>query len=118
MRYLEILIILFLLSFSGMFIFGTIKTYKDLSDKNAAIKSEKDACNFISESFKNTCEGKGFESLYKWQKCCSAIWDLKYIAWCDAKDFLPIPKEYDKKVLYGTWIGKNWEGEVYCEVEK
>lgn len=117
MKYLDLLIILFLLSSISIIISGSAKTYKNLYDKNIKVKDDTEACRFISESFKNTCDGKGFESLYQWQKVCKALWDLKYIGWCDAKDFLPISKEYDKKIIYGKWIGNTGEGEVYWEIK-
>lgn len=118
MRYMELLVIMFLLSTFGIFVTSTIGIYKRLFTENAKILDETSACLFISQSFKNTCDGTGFDSLYQWQKSCKSMWNLKYIAWCDARDFLPIPGEYEKKVLYGKWIGENWEGEVYWEVEK
>lgn len=116
MKFIELITILFLLSIFGFFISGNINAYQKLSKKNYALKNEISACKFISESFRNTCDGNGFDSLYIWQKNCAAMWNLKYIGWCDAKDFLPIPKEYNKKLLYGKWIGPDWEGEVYWEV--
>ena len=117
MKYIELIVVMFLLSSFGLFLSSFIKTYKNFYDKNCEIQNETSACMFISESFKNTCDGHGFLSLNEWQKKCKSMWNLDYIAWCDAKDFLPISQEYDKKILYGKWIGKNCEGEVFWEVE-
>lgn len=117
MKYIDLILMFFLISTFFIFISSSGKIYEKLFDKNFSIENETCACRFISESFKNTCDGNGFENLNQWQKTCREMWNLKYIAWCDARDFLPIPNEYDKKVLYGKWIGNNWEGEIYWELK-
>lgn len=117
MRYTDFIAIIFIVSAFLLCFSGTLKTYEKLYKKNSEIIDETSACYFISESFKETCDGRGFKSLCQWQKSCKDMWNLKYIAWCNAKDFLPVPPEYGKKILYGKWIGEKWEGEVYWEVE-
>lgn len=73
---------------------------------------------FIVQSFKNTCDGKGFESLEEWQLTCRTMFDLEYIAWCPAEEFMVIENEEDKgNLMYAVWTGnkalKACSGEVY-----
>ena len=68
---------------------------------------------FIYSSFKNTCDGKGFSSLAEWQKTCNAMWNLSYIGFCPADDFMNC-ENTDRTILYGMWIFEDERKEVYC----
>lgn len=91
---------------------------KDFKTKVAVFKNEKkNELNrkFIEQSFKNTCYGNGFSDLNEWQKTCRALFNLDYIAWSDASEFMAVVDEDSEgKLLYGKWIGASFDGEVYC----
>ena len=73
------------------------------------------ANRFISESFRKTCNGNGFESLNEWQITCRAMWKLDYIGWADARDFMEVSYAVsEKNLMYGKWNGSVADGEVYC----
>lgn len=113
MKYSELLVILFLLFFFTWEIKGGINILLKLSEKNKIYVEMKNANEFISKSFKNTCEGKGFPSLCQWQKTCKAMWNLKYIGWSNCRDTMIVSDDYKGQSFYGTWIGLNYNGEVY-----
>lgn len=113
MRYMDLLLILFLLCLFSWHFSGGLKVYSKLKNKSEYFLEKKSANEFISKSFKNTCEGIGFSSLNEWQKSCKAMWELKYIGWSDAKDVMLLSEECKQKVLYGTWKGNDYIGEVY-----
>lgn len=70
---------------------------------------------FISESFRKTCRGEGFDSLNKWQVVCREMWNLEYIGWGNAEDFMQVDYSHnDRALMYGTWQSDFIEGEVYC----
>lgn len=113
MKYTDILIILILLfAYSLLFSQGS-SIYSKLKEKNDYYFEQKNANHFISESFRNTCQGNGFESLCEWQKACKSMWDLKYIGWSKASEVMLISEEYKDSVFYGSWIINNTIGEVY-----
>ena len=74
---------------------------------------------FISESFRYACESENSYSLIEWQKMCSNIWQLDYIGWGNASDFLNNDNLIytNTKLLYGKWISSFGEGEVYCRIK-
>lgn len=110
MRLIEILLSLsFIFVFSiaiGRFSFA----FNDVNTRICEVKEKSDSLFFISESFRKTCEGKGFSSLEEWQKVCGAMWKLDYIAWSDACEFMPVEKG---EIFYGTWRNSSLSGEVY-----
>ena len=58
---------------------------------------------FVSESFRKTCQGKGFESLSEWKKSCRAMWQLDFIDY----------EQMGEKVCRGVWISASVRYEVY-----
>lgn len=86
-----------------------------LGNKVSEIRNKAVMQRFISESFRNTCNGKGFKDLIQWQVTCRAMFNLSYIAWSDASEFMEVPEDIcNKKLFYGKWINSDGEGEVYC----
>lgn len=77
------------------------------------VKTETDMCAFVSESFRNACEKKGFESLEDWQKKCRAMWNLSYIGFSSTDAFMG-GETSDSSLLYGSWIYKGKKYEVYA----
>lgn len=94
---------------------GIEKLYSNLPVKTKDLKNKAISTNFIYESFKSTCEGKSFSSLNEWQEKCGALWNLEYIAWSNAEDFMDVSyKNCDNALFYGVWISKYGKYEVYC----
>ena len=86
-----------------------------LSNKCEEIKERTLTQKFIAESFKNTCQKKGFVSLNEWQITCREMFNLDYIAWSDAEDFMKVSYDNsDCKLMYGRWVSSSCQGEVYC----
>ena len=115
MKYIELIVCLILLTIYTSLLTNGIKTFVRLDNNNQEIEQRLNSCRFISQSFINTCDGTGFNSLIQWQKECKSLWNLEYIAWCNGKEFLPADKIKNREIIYGKWIGKDFEGEVYWE---
>lgn len=117
MKYVDVIIFIFLLSIFSVSFSNGIRILKNLSQLNNEYIERKSANKFIFESFKNTCDGKGFDSLIQWQKSCKAMWNLNYIGWSDVRDFSILPNSVTKNILYGNWVGDDFSGEVYWDGE-
>lgn len=115
MRLADVVVLLVLLGIlftGGMNCARTIQKY---NEEITVYRRKASADYFIAESFRKTCRGEGFENLNKWQSCCRAMWNLEYIAWADASDFMIVDYDLNDKILmYGEWDGKETSGEVYC----
>lgn len=118
MKYTDLLVFLFLLCVFSVVSASLVKTYSHLSSANDEYVEKINSNIFISESFKNTCQGKGFSSLYQWQKCCKAMCNLKYIGWSDTNDIMIRGDKFKGLALYGTWKGQDYKGEVYWKEDE
>lgn len=114
MRYFDILIFISILSIGVYSADYEFSAYRKINEKNIYIKEKIDSYMFISESFKNTCNGFGFESLSEWQSECKNLWQLDYIAWTEADDFMIVKESEKGKLMFGTWVGPFGIGEIYC----
>ena len=87
------------------------------------MKKKSDSLIFISESFCNSCQGKGFASFDEWKAGCGSLWQLESIEWkcvewrcVDAKaaGYEEGESEDNPLLLYcGSWKGPYGSGEVY-----
>ena len=70
---------------------------------------------FISESFCNTCRGRGFSSMEDWALCCQALWQLDQIKWgeCETENL-----RSGERLMRGEWSGACGSGEVYCRMRR
>lgn len=72
------------------------------------------AQKFISQSFKNTCSGRGFSNLEEWKNVCNALFTLEEISYEAVSG--------QNKLMHAKWSGcKKYEkcrGEVYYKVEE
>lgn len=87
---------------------------KKIENRQIKLKKEVLSQKFVSESFKSACDGFGFTSLNDWQQCCRAMFNMNYIAWCDAQDFMEVSFENNpRQLLYGNWKSEICSGEIY-----
>jgi len=113
MRFHNILLIMCLLALFTSVGNSTVQTYLNLISENRELLEKKDSTRFISESFINTCEGNGFESLYEWQRRCKAMFCLDYLGWGKAESFIDDSKINTENLMYGKWKSSLGEGEIY-----
>lgn len=113
MKFLDVMIFLFVFSIFCVLFSGELNLYFELVNKNNEYIEKKTEYEFISTSFRNSCQGKGFKSLYQWQKVCKDLFNLEYIGWSNADEFMILSDEIKNPVLYGNWRSKEHEGEVY-----
>lgn len=106
MRYMELLLICFFISICSVLFSNGIRIYINLENENEYYINQNNSCYFISKSFKNACEGKGFNSLYQWQNVCKSLWNLEYIGWATENE----------KYVYGLWYSDEVKGEVYWRI--
>lgn len=89
----------------------TVRTFENSQNK-LSLQKQTESMRFISESFRKTCNGLGFENLDSWRRNCSALWDLYEIEW-NSKEC------GNKGVLYqGFWNGPYGKGTVFEFVVK
>ena len=119
MRFSTLIIISLFLGLLSLSLFDAASSLNTLGSRVEKIRSTYMAKSFIAESFKKTCEGKGFDSLEEWQLCCRAMFGLEYIAWCPAENFM-IDRGAERgagRLMYGKWTGsqelKACSGEVF-----
>lgn len=104
----------FVLVLCGVFFCGS--AYLKLCEKSGSEKQKYECTRFVSESFKMTCEGRGFENLLDWQKKCRALWNLEYIGWAFASDFMEV-SEHETGLVYGKWNNEFCDGEIFYLME-
>lgn len=114
MKFIDALVFMFFLSLM-VFIYGySLKSVNRTEEAAFKAKQKFESMEFISESFRNTCNGTGFSSLKEWQKTCKAMWKLDYIGWSEAEDFMEVSKSEKGILMYGKWNGIYGSGEVFC----
>ena len=84
---------------------------KVLEQKSSKLQRDFTSKYFIAESFKKTCNGKGFENLEQWLKYCSAMFRLRSISY--EKRETVFSGQY---LFYAKWSGVNESDEVSGEV--
>ena len=106
----------FIISLFSIICLNGLGEIKKLSDQVEKTGKTYDSQRFIYESFKKTCEGKGFSCLLDWQNYCRNNWKLDYIGFSEAEEFCNDFQLNSKGevLMYGKWKGPYGEGEVYC----
>lgn len=118
MNFIQIISSFTILSLLFISINGGIRLCEKNERKILEKKNQLQCEKFISESFKQTCNGKGFQNLNQWQETCRAMWNLEYIGWSDAQDFMIVPDNPDFNLMCGIWKSKNSIGEVFSKKDK
>ena len=108
MRFTELVCLSVILTVLASSLSGLFIQFFKMDRQVELLRKKSDSLIFISQSFYNTCRGKGFSSLDEWKQDCSLLWNLESIEW-----------EYVGGVnsgLYrGKWKGPYGNGEVYCK---
>ena len=106
MRFSTLIVVTIFLGLISVSARDAMTSINALGSKVEKLRSSYAAKHFIAESFKNTCEGKGFESLEQWQLCCRAMFKLEYIAWCPAENFMhdEAAERGCPRLMYGKWM--------------
>ena len=115
MKLVHIICFATLLALASSLFSSMLFELKELDKRIEKLCKKTDSLVFISTSFCNCCQGKGFEDLDEWKQVCSSMWDLTDIEWTySEKD--------DNGLFYGSWKGPYGSGEVYakkqCDKEK
>jgi len=118
LRFVELLVFGIFQTFLTCLLSSSISLCSDLYQKKIEKKMAFEASRFISESFRETCDGRCFDSFVDWQKTCKAMWNLDYISWTRADSFMPVENSNNGDLLYAKWIGPYGDGEVYNRVRK
>ena len=113
MRLSELCVIMMSLCSLYTGIYSVVGKAVKINELNHIEQKKLNSLEYISESFRKTCEGKGYSSLNDWQKSCKSLWNLDYIAWCDVSDFMEVKNNSDTVLFYAQWSGENGNGEVY-----
>lgn len=87
-----------------------LKVINQLDRKTHQSIQKRDSIRFISSSFRNACEGKGFSNLDEWESVCREMWMLDFIGWEKLEDA-------GGDLYLGKWKGPWGNGEVYCRKE-
>jgi len=116
MRFTDILVVMVLMVFADISVCCGFNTYFKITETVEKKREELNSTHFISESFRNCCQGKGFDNLIQWQKNCKALWNLEYISWSKAEMFMEDNHKEKGELLYGAWNGDEGQGEVYWRV--
>lgn len=108
MRLVHIICYASLLALSAsLFSTGFFET-REIDRRIEKLCKKTDSLIFISRSFCNSCEGKGFENLDEWKQVCCSMWNLTDIHWIYSED-------EDNGLFYGNWKGPYGSGEVYAK---
>lgn len=121
MRLHSVLLVFVFVSIIALSLHDYAWTSVNLDKKARLLQKAYTQKRFMAESFRNTCRGKGFSSLEEWQNCCSSMFHLEYISWCDSKEFLEQPDTETSVLMYGKWICQDLDkgsGEVFCNMEE
>ena len=115
MRLVHIICIATLTALSASLFKSMLFEIKEIDKRIEKLCGKTDSLVFISRSFCNSCEGKGFKNLDEWKQTCSSMWNLTDIRWT-------YTEVEDNELFYGSWNGPYGSGEVYakkqCDKEK
>ena len=104
----------------GAFLFSTVFSLLicwQLENKKMAKKIETDITKVILDSFIETCNGNGYVDLNEWQRINRKLWNLDYIAWSAAEDFMVVSEDAASMLYYGVWKGSYSSGDVFCSMK-
>ena len=117
MRLYVIPVVLLFLALIAVSVCDYVSCVRTLVKKADSLRKEYQTKYFIAESFCNTCNGKGFSNLEEWQVSCRQMFNLEYIAWCLASDFMIDDyHEEGHQLMYGKWIAVQESGEISGEI--
>lgn len=108
MKFTEVICLTVILTILSSMFGGLVYQLIEKDKRLARRKKETDSLNFISKSFCNSCNGKGFSSLDEWKSVCGSLWQLENIEWSYISST-------GGDLFYGKWAGPYGSGEVYAK---
>lgn len=106
MRFVELICFSVVLAVFSSGMSGLLYQIRMLDKRAGELKKRTDILLFVSESFYNTCQGKGFSSLEEWKSGCGVLLKLDEIDW-------EVSEKYAGGLYCGKWKSPYGNGEVY-----
>lgn len=107
MRFLELIVVAFLSVFLGTAVLSAFTGSFEMAEKKRQCQRKAESLEFISESFRSSCNGIGFSTLDEWKSTNRTLWKLEEIGW-----------RKEGNVFYGFWKGPDGDGEVIQRLAK
>ena len=115
MRLINIFVSLILFGVISLGFGSGLETCRKLDQRYFSLSKNKTSKEFVTKSFINTCKGKGFSDLNEWQLVCRELFNIEYIAWANANDFMDVSMaNTNEDLFYGAWTLNGEINEVYC----
>ena len=110
MRFTDLICISVILALYSSIFTGLFSQISRVDRELSEIRNKTESMIFISESFLNQCNGKGFSSFDEWKEVCRDMWELESI---DLQHFGNEENEF----YICHWNGPYGSGEVYGKNE-
>lgn len=117
MRLIEIIIVIFASTSLSFTCLESVSLCKKLTTQMRELENKVNQKKMIYRTFVQTCNGEGFSSLNEWQVSCRKLFNLSYIGWSKAEDFMiDNANNAEGELYYGMWIDSQGEnsGEIYA----
>lgn len=111
MRYIELVCLSLIFAIFSALFRSQLFQLSGIDSSLSKMKKKTDSLTFISTSFRNTCQGKGFSSLDEWKSVCADMWNLETIEWT----YVGNSENAEDGFFCGKWEGPSGSGEVYAE---
>lgn len=108
MKFYEVIFLSVIIGLFSSSLSGYIVQIRKLNSYIEKLNGKVVSLDFISESFRNVCAGKGFKSFNEWEDTCRILWKLEFIEW----------KCVGQNLYLGRWSGPYGSGEVYCRMKE
>ena len=107
MKFYEVIFLSVIIGLFSSSVSGYVVQIRKLDSYIEQLGGKVMSLDFISESFRNVCAGKGFKSFDEWEDACRVLWNLDFIEW----------KCTGHNLYLGRWSGPYGSGEVYCRMK-
>ena len=79
MKFYEVIFLSVIIGLFCSFLSGYVVQIRKLNSYIEKLNGKVMSLDFISESFRNVCAGKGFKSFDEWEDTCRVLWNLESI---------------------------------------
>lgn len=107
MRLINFVCVMFLVMILEMTVISAANGNFSLAEKKQTRQKETECLEFISESFRSSCNGIGFKNLDEWKNVNSLLWSLDEIGW-----------RKEENLYFGFWNGTLGHGEAVVRMRK